>query len=227
MVRQITPGQINIRPCRDSKRVRFCDECPTRVKIDCQWGLPEPYSLVAIDAANGMGRAFNSFVTVATAAARFAGVAEDVIHPEDYNYEYFQANGSNNGYDVYVYKCVEMEVMIEPDSRALATQSAVAAGPVYIIPWLDPNGAGEGVAAVSNTTFALSTDPTDSIGCIKELCGDTSNLHELNPCPINFDLSTPVAPADVSPTPAIADCQHSKVCAQLKPNLPCPYSGCS
>ena len=186
-------------------RHRSCDDCPTKYKVDPIFGI-ERYGFACMEGGvGGVVRDISTFKTVAVAATGFVGVSEDRVFPNQ--------EGESH---VMVSKCFErtIDLIAVPTIAIDETNFDPIAAPVYIIPWLDPNGDGVGVAAVSNTVFDLTLASTNAIGVVKELCQLTPNGQRVI-CPPADSAAT-----DTTAFVPVAACPITSVWASIKSLIP-------
>ncbi len=186
-------------------RHRNCDDCPTKYKVDPIHGI-ERYGFACMEGGvGGVIRDISTFKTVAVAATGFVGISEDRVFPQ-------QAGESH----VMVSKCFErfIDLIPVPTFQIDETNFDPIAAPVYIIPWLDPNGDGVGVAAPSNKLFDLALSNTNAIGTVKFLCQLRPN-GQREICPL-----ADAAASDTTTFVPAAECVITSVWASIKSLIP-------
>lgn len=190
------------------KRVRNCDDHPTKLRVDPNFYL-DKYSPVVIEAGTGgVARDISSFTGAAgitAAVAGFAGIAEDRV---------FQ--GANACY-VQVHKCFEMEILLKPSPTVAVDEETFdpIAAPIYIVPWVDPDLTANPNAAISNVYFDTSLASTNAIGVVKELCQlDWDCDRPL--CPLEEERA---APDNTTPFTPVATTAQTKVWAKFTAKL--------
>lgn len=199
---------------KKAKRVRNCDDCPAVHKVDPNFWVNK-YSPVFMEPGKGgVIRDITSFVSLDGVRDRFAGISESSV---SYGQSCSKDGMSRDkACSVTVHKCFEMDVELIDNPTVPVNESTFdpIANPIYIVPWVDPNGGGEGVPALSGTRFDTSLDPRDAIGVVKQLCPESSRCDDAI---CVADTPAPSDTSDYQPEPA---CPTKVVYAKFTTDLP-------